>query len=428
MTTIVSSLALLLFGPITINVDAKDGEAVMGERLLRVTVQADNPVTQVEFYVGEDLRETDTSTPYEFRLNALDEKDGNLKVTFAAYTTESESARKSLTFKIDNGVGKGADFHVERGLGLLTAGKFDDAINAGKVAMKATPSYNPARLLLARAYFAKGVYDQAQKFAEDVVTAEPNNADARELLSGINLQRAFTTFNRGGEKAETLATIAVALKSAAENRRINLEARLEAIGAPTDANRLAYADAALRAHRYSAVINALATPFIREPSNNAVANRLVYAYVRTGRFDDARNALNQVKRNGALDGYGNALAAVLEATAGNEAASDEAMTEAILGDGEDLGVRTAQVYVALKRGKLTAMKSQASDLARDAGQRPEVNYYLSILLNATQDYSGSQKRFAQTSAWDSRAATPRKARPRRRPSRSPPPTGTWRRR
>ena len=35
----------------------------------------------VEFYVGNDLRESDTSTPYEFKLDTLTEPDGDLKVS-----------------------------------------------------------------------------------------------------------------------------------------------------------------------------------------------------------------------------------------------------------------------------------------------------------------------------------------------------------
>lgn len=394
MTTIVTTLALLLLrGPITVNVDAKDGDVIAVERTFRVNVQATNPVTQVEFYVGDDLRTTDTSTPYEFTLNPLDETDGNLKLTFAAYTSEGESAKKLITVKIDTGLSKGPDFHVDRGLELLANGKFEEAISAGRVALKAKAGYGPARMLMARAFFAKGVYDQAQKFAEDVVAADPNNADARELLSGISLQRAFSTVNSGGDRKETLETIRGALKAAATNRHANLEARLDSFGTVTEANRLAYVDAALRASRYSAVVNALQSSFTRDPSNAAVSNRLIYALVRTGRFDEARNALGTVKRRAALDGYGNALAAVIETTQGNDSAADDAMKEAILSDGEDLGVRSAQVYVALRRGRVNSMRDLIAGLAKDAGQRPEVNYYVSIYQNATQQYTESQKAF-----------------------------------
>lgn len=394
MKTILTTLALLAMrGPVTVNVDAKDGDVISAEKTFRVTVQASNPITQVEFYVGEELRNTDTSTPYEFSLNPLEEADGSLKLTFAAYTSEGENAKKVINVKIDAGVSKGPDFHVERGLNLLANGKIDEAIMAGRIALKAKAGHSPARMLMARAYFAKGTYDQAQKFAEDVLVAEPNNVDARELISGISLQRAFSTVNRGGDRKDTLETIRVALKSAATNRHANLEARLDSFGAPNDANRIAYADAALRASRYSSVVNALQGSFTRDPSNAAVSNRLVYSLVRMGRFDDARNALNTVKRRAALDAYGNALAAVIEANQGNDAAADEAMKEAILADSEDLGVRTAQVYVALRRGRVNSMGNLVAGLAKDAIQRAETNYYLTIYQNATQAYTEAQKSF-----------------------------------
>lgn len=390
-------VAYALFAPaITVNVNAQDGETISSDRVFRVTVQAENPVTQVEFYVGEDLRETDSSTPYEFKLSVLDEAEGPVKLTFAAYTSEGENAKKVINAKVDIGLSKGADFHVQRGTELLSNGKFDDAIMAGRIALKAKAGYGPARLLMARAYYRKGVYDQAQKFAEDVVLAEPNNAEANELLAGISLQKAFTTFNApGSDKKETLEAIRQALKTSAESRRRNLEAQFDAAGTPTEANALAYSDTAMRSLRFSAAISTLSPLFRKDDTNNKVANRLAYAQIRTGRFADARITLNQLKKRGAHDAYGFALTAIVESFFGNNSGADEAIKEGILSDSEDMGVRTAQVFLALQRGQSSAMRDLAAALSKDAGQRSEVLYYLSIINNATQNYVEAEKQFQQ---------------------------------
>ncbi|MEQ1934392.1 MAG: Ig-like domain-containing protein, partial [Fimbriimonadaceae bacterium] len=184
-----TSLALALMGmtPVKIDIvvrDLKDGDALTGVRKFRVTVESDNPVNQVEFYVGDNLRSNDTSTPYEFEIDPLNETEGSLKLSFAAYSAQGENVKKSYTVKIDTGVAKGADKNVEEGYAAMAKSQFDQAIYSGRVALKAKAGYNPARILLARAFLSKGVYDKAQTFAEDALASEPNSDDANEVLSG----------------------------------------------------------------------------------------------------------------------------------------------------------------------------------------------------------------------------------------------------
>ena len=236
--------------------------------------------------------------------------------------------------------------------------------------------------------------DQAQKFLEDVLTEDPKNNDALELMAGINLQTAFRSIAaEGGDKYEVLERIRTALVSAAEKRRKVLDSRFDAVGAVTESNLMAYCDEAIRSSRYWAAISALQQRFLRDPSNSAVSNRLAYSQLRSSKIQDAYTTLTTVKRKAALDAYGYGLLAVIEAAIGNNAASDDAIREAILSDSEDMGMRTAQVFVALNRGKLGAMGDLVSGLQRDAGQRPEVNYYLATLLYMQQNYSDAEKRF-----------------------------------
>jgi Tfp pilus assembly protein PilF len=391
-------LAFALLGvqkapPVQINVDIKDGEVISVERKFRVTVQSQSPITSVEFYVGDNLRDSDTSTPYEFKIDPLSEKEGDLKLAFAAYNTEGQNARKTFTVKIDTGVSKGAEFHVQRAREFLTESKWDDAINAGKIALRADPKYNPARVVMARAYFGKGVMDEAQHFAEDAVEADPDFAEGRELLAAINLQRAFNTYNRGGSKKETLEAISSALKAAVEYRRKNLDTDFDKFGEPTDENRLRYADIAIRTGRFSAVTQALQQAFLRSPDNTALGSRLAYAQMRAGRLNDAHTTLSALKKADSMDAYSYALLAVVEASIGRDSASDEAMKEAIANDSEDRGVLSAQAYIALKRGRRDTLNAIASNMAKDMGARTETNYYLSILYNQLGEFRRSDERF-----------------------------------
>ncbi|HRI42675.1 MAG TPA: tetratricopeptide repeat protein [Fimbriimonadaceae bacterium] len=375
-----STLVGMASAGITVNVDVKDGESIAGEKTFKVTVISDNLVTKVEFYVGDDLRAEDDSTPYEFKLDTLAEKEGDLKVRFVAYTSEAESAAKTLNLKVENGLGKDADWHVDRGREALAESKWDDAIRSARTALKIKPGFNPARLVMARAYLGKSVLDQAQKFAEDVLASEANNATARDLLAAINLQKAFNTFSRGtGDRDATLKVIGDALKEAVKNRKAVLEAQLDSFGAVTDANRLQYADLAIRAQRYSLAIDQLLPLFRKDTRQPDVANRLLYAQMRTARMRDAFVTLQEYLKGNMVDGYGSALVAILNLQAGDAQKSLDAEKEALLSDPESLGVRTAQAYLALKRGATGALSKIAGQLEQTEGQRPEVLYYLSTV-------------------------------------------------
>jgi lipopolysaccharide biosynthesis regulator YciM len=395
MTVSLIAAALLGMAQATpvINVNVKDGEAISGEQSFRVTVEARSPITQVEFYVGSDLRDSDTSTPYEFKIDTLDVDDGPLKLSFAAYTSDGKSVRKNVTLRVDNGVDKGADFHVQRAEELLRDSKWDAAITAGRIALKANKGHNPARVVLARAYMGKGTLDRAQKYAEDVLADDAKSLTALELLAAVKLQQAFITVNRGGSTADTQKAISEALKAAAEARRKSMDMQVDNFGPVTDANRLQYVDLAILSGRYSLVPAQLATPFAKDISNTAFGNRLAFAYLKMGRFTDARAALQELAKRSAMDGYSYALLSVIENEAGNRSLSDDAMKEAVLSDGENLGVRTAQAYIALKNLNTGVVSKLAADLAREQGQRTEVNYFLSALTNRLQQFEQSRKYF-----------------------------------
>ncbi len=406
MFTALLASAILGFAPTSkIEVNVKglaSGDALSTERTFRVTVLSDNPVTKVEFYVGDGLRDSDSSTPYEFGIDPLNEAEGALKLAFVAYTNDGEKLRKDYDVKIDTGVDKGADFHVEKGNEALIERKWDEALQAGRVALKARPGFNPARIIMARAYLGKGVMDKAQQFAEDAVAADPNYAEGREMLASINLKKAFSTLNRGGtevksggRQSEWLKTISEALKQAVTYRRTNLDAIANKLPDVNDENRRRVADTNIRAMRYDAAVKALWPVFVRDPKNSAFGNRIAYAQVRQSKMKDAVETLRMMEKETALDAYGSALMAVVLAAAGDDAGADKVMADAIGNDPEDMGVRTGQVFIALKRGKTGAFGNLVTNLAKDEGQRTEVNHYLFIMLHTLRSFVDADERFAQ---------------------------------
>jgi predicted Zn-dependent protease len=419
---LLASAFLALAAPqkgVQVNVNVKNGETLVGERKIRVTVVANNPVTQVEFYVGKDLRDKDTSTPYEFVIDSLSEADGNLPLRFSARTTEAEVGDVTVTVKIDNGVSKGVAFHVAQGLEALQDSKWDAAITAGRIALKADPKSNEARMILARAYLAKGETAKAQKNAEDVLESKPGDAVALDLLSAINLRSAFGTYiATGANRKEALAAMKDSFKSGVESRRKVLDAAVEAAGQPTGANLLPYVDTALKSGRYNLVIPVLREAFEKDNRSVPIANRLAYAYLRRSRPADALYYLNSVQKNTPLDAFGFAAMAIAKAELGDVTGSDEAMKEAVVSDSEDLSVSAAQAYIALKyvrnrlgntfnlnyddltgsdaTAKLESIKTLrqlVTKLEQDAGAKSETLYYKEALYNKLSEYAKAQTAF-----------------------------------
>ncbi|ARU41264.1 hypothetical protein CCB80_08990 [Armatimonadetes bacterium Uphvl-Ar1] len=95
--TLLSSIAALSMASLTMTTNVSDGQSIKGNFKFDIRVTSSVLVSNVEFYVGDDLKETDDSTPYNFQLDTINEAEGPIKVTFAAYNTNGESVKKSTT-------------------------------------------------------------------------------------------------------------------------------------------------------------------------------------------------------------------------------------------------------------------------------------------------------------------------------------------
>lgn len=370
----------------------KNGDALTGDVVFRATLQTDHPIQAVEFYVGDDLRESDGSTPYEFKLDTLSEGDGNLKVRFKGFTTEGQNVEKAFTLSIDNGVNKGADFHVAKGNEFMTEGKFDDAITEGRIAQKADKASLGARILLARANFGKGIYDKAQKFAEDALEIDKNNRPAREVIISLKVQQAFNAVSRTTEdRKEIIDSIKKGLSEAIKYRVALLDEDVDRLSGKKMS--VEYLDAAIRARRYSLVIDALALPLKSSFKDNELNNRLTFAYLMTNQVAGAEEVLRGVKKFGEFDGYGFALNAIVATEKGSDTTADDMVKEALLNNPDSLGLKTSQAYIALKRNSPRSLADAASSLLKENEVRSESYYFAAALSNRMKRIELGRKYF-----------------------------------
>ncbi len=372
-------------------VQVKNGDSLTGEIQFKAVVQSDHPVQAVEFYVGSDLRETDGSTPYEFKLDTLSEPDGEIKLRFKGFTTEGQNIEKSFTLVIDNGVSKGADFHISKGNGYMTEGKYDDAINEGRIAQKADKVSLGARILLAKANFAKGLYDKAQKFAEDALEIDKNSRAAKEVMISLKVAQAFNAVSRSTtDRKEIISSIKQGLSQAIKYQVTLLNEEVDKI---SDKSSLEYLDAAIRARRYSLVVDSLAGPLKSNFKNNDLNNRLAFAYLMTNQIGGAEEIMKNVKKFGEVDGYGFALNSIIATERGADTVADDMIKEALLNVPDSLGLKTAQAFIALKRNSPRSLADAANALLKDNEYRSESYYFAAALSNRLKRIELGRKYF-----------------------------------
>lgn len=389
----VLGLAAVASAAVKVTVDATNGDKLSGDRTFVVGVESPDEITSVEFYVGDDLRDTDSSQPYEFRLDTLAEQEGPIRVSFAAYTTKGDTARVTLNLVIDNELGKGVPFFVERAQAALSESKWDAALAAGRTALRIDAKSTPARLAVSRAFLGKNVLDSAQKFAEEVLVDEPENLDALQLAAFIRVRSALRITSRSGDRNSTLDLIQQTLVSAAEAQRKAFDVRLDRFGPVTDANRLAYADLALRADRPSLAANTLRAAFRSDDRVNDVANRFIYALIRSARWTDAIQAMQSHLRRGQPDGVGLALQAILAEYTGGAVAMTEFLDKAVVEGGTSPVIPTAQAYLFLRSGNPRDLRPVANRLATDLGNSAVANYYVAAALFQANEFEPSRQRF-----------------------------------
>jgi predicted Zn-dependent protease len=123
---------------------------------------------------------------------------------------------------------------------------------------------------------------------------------------------------------------------------------------------------------------------------------LGYAYLQTGRYGEGVKLFATLARYGKLDAYAYALLSVTQAQAGDQAASDEAIKEALLADDQDTGVLTAQAFLALKLNRNNSLVGFANRLANEKGQRTETWYYVTAVNNRLRRFQEARRAFERS--------------------------------
>jgi len=378
---------------IKINSSLRSGDKIAGVVNVRVTVTSDVPVNQVEFYHDGRLLLADRSTPYEVVINTIVEREGNYDLEIAVYLTNGESKRETLRLIIDNNVGAGAAAHTANAVKFLQVGNYDGAIQAGLVALKADDDYVPAKLVIARAYYEKSEFAEAQTFAEGALIAG-DNVEAYEILASIFVKRSFRMLATGTDRMQAVSDIKQSLLEGVRNKRKAIQMQIRALGAPTNENRFQLASLHIQNNEFAAVTRIMREVYDPFDPDTRVANFLLYSLMRQGRIKDAYQVVEEINKNGAPDETSFALMAAAYATYRNFDKADENLRNAALAGAEDHPTKmTAAAFVAIKKNDRAAMQSQVRAMVQRNVVRPEAIFYLSVLYTYLNDLNAARDAF-----------------------------------
>ena len=150
-----------------------------------ITVKAKTPddsgIEKVEFYIDNQLKFTDSSTPYEFDWDTLGDTEGAHALKAVAFDAKGNTASAKLSVTVDNELGKGAEAHAETALAALKEGNVDSAAKFARRALKV----DPTNLTAARAY--SGVLRQRGQLAEAVTVLDKAKIPDNDTVVRLDL-------------------------------------------------------------------------------------------------------------------------------------------------------------------------------------------------------------------------------------------------
>ncbi|MDQ2986436.1 MAG: tetratricopeptide repeat protein [Armatimonadota bacterium] len=395
LTFCAAAAAFSAFAKIDITSSVKNGDKIAGTVEIRVTVTADATVNSVEFYVNGDLRSTDTSTPYLYSLDTLPEKEGPLKLTIGAYSSAGESKKVDLNLTVDNGVSQGVKFHVDNAVRFLQVSKWNEALQAARVALKADENSVDAKVAMARAYMGKQEFDKAQQWAEDALITK-ETVQVHELLAVINADRAFSIISRSGDRGDALKNIVTAMKAAVVQKKASVDMQIKEAGPVTDANRLKVVDLLMQKHDYSAARRYLLEKFSEGTPDLHIGNRLIYATFRSGRIDETFRLMELMRKKEVMNSTTYALDAALRAYYRHWDLAEAAIKDGGFDDADDPALISSAAYVALMQGDKAAAGSQVRRMIDKNINDSAALYFTQTLMFFTGQYSAAREYFHKT--------------------------------
>ncbi len=337
----------------------------------KVTGADDIGIDKVEFLVDDQLKSTDTSTPYSFDWDTLAETEGKHTLTATAFDAQGRSQRAKINVVIDNELSKGADYLAGLALTAIKENKPDTAAKYSRRALKVDPNNRLAARSLAGVARAKGEYKQALAMLENVELPD-NDIEVREELVALYIASAGN--------AETTEEF---LKSAAKAVEVYSKltaARISRAGA-TDAR--SKGDAFFAARNWTGAVGQYQKSGEGENPPMENVNRLILAYINAGRTKEALATIGTLDRQKRSDDGTRALHGFILLRDHQFARAHEIVQEGIENDSLPSLIVASYADLGLKQTKRA--QAEAEKAFAIAPKLPEVLLLRAFTLNDAID-------------------------------------------
>ncbi|HZO89611.1 MAG TPA: Ig-like domain-containing protein [Chthonomonadaceae bacterium] len=287
---------------IKLSTPAKDGEKISDVYTLVAKAESPDGIDKVEFRVDDQLRFTDTSTPYEFEWDTLADTEGPHKVTITAYDSNGATKRLALTLVIANELDLGAEALAQKAQDALRAKEDETAARYARRALKVDPANLSANRVQASLYAQKGEWDKAIAALEKAKIPD-SDTETMQQLASYRMQRALLPENAANFATDLQAVVElrrkvddIAVNKAMEKNKAATENSQTRAQAHEDIG-----DRLMEAGRYSEAIQEYkqcGQEILSTPAD--CVNRLALAYVLTNQMREARlqiEALTREKRD-----------------------------------------------------------------------------------------------------------------------------------
>ena len=287
LAALLASTAVSL-ADIAIKASPTEGDKVADIAKVTAKVDSTDGVDKVEFRIDDELRYTDTSTPYSYDWDTIADKEGKHTVTITAFDSNGATKRFTLNLEVDNDLSLGAEALASKAKEALSERKYDSAILYGRRALKA----EPGNIVGSRAI--AGVYGMRHEWGKAIATLDKAmgldvSASALSELASYRVQRALEPDNAANFFGE--------LSAANELRHKAADLAVQDTKKSSVGNSEAIGDSLLAAGRVREAVAEYGKAAMKMDAPLSATNRLALGYALADQPQEALGLLRPLQRN-----------------------------------------------------------------------------------------------------------------------------------
>lgn len=272
---------------IQILLEKKDGDKVSDITTLVVKALSNDGIDKVEFRIDDQLKNTDTSTPYTYDWDTIADTEGEHSVSITAYDSNGVSKRTVLKLVIDNEIAGGVAGVLEKARAALKEKDYENTVRFCRRVMKGDPKNVEGARALAGAYALKRDWNHAVSTLEKVPDVEESLVGMRDIAY-YRIQKALMPENAANFYSDLV-------KVDETRRKIGTLSVKEAIQKAGN-DSIVVGDALYNAGRFTEALAEYQKVGSKIDAPNAAVTRLALAYIATEQADQGMRLIRPLIR------------------------------------------------------------------------------------------------------------------------------------